>query len=74
MAAQMTPRERWAAIEKTRELAGLSWADIARMAKVSEATLYNYRNGRQPRHLILARIEMMLASLCAAPELAGAAE
>lgn len=73
MAAQRTPTERWAMIEKTRAYLELSWAELARMADVSESTLYNYRNGQPPSSRILSRIEAGIAAMLAA-SLSGAAE
>lgn len=74
MAVQMTPNERWAAIEKTREFLGLSLMDISRMAEVSPSTLNNYRKGRVPRARILARIETAIGGLGVKAEMPVAAE
>lgn len=74
MDGQAATRERWADIEKKREYLGLRWADLARRAEVSQVTLYHYRHGRRPSDRILARLEAVLASLCAPDTAAEAAE
>lgn len=74
MAGQRTPAERWAEIEKSRELTGLSWMDISRMSEVSPSTLNNYRKGRSPRPRILARIEAAMGAAGTVSEMASAAE